>query len=50
MNTLEKIHDMWKKDAPIDDMRLDESSRESAKLHAKYLEIHSVNKIKLKKL
>ncbi len=41
---------MWKKDSPIDEMRLDESSRDSAKLHAKYLELYSVNKIKLKKL
>jgi hypothetical protein len=50
MNNLEKILEMWKKDSPIDDMRLDESSRDSAKLHAKYLELYSVNKIKLKKL
>jgi len=50
MNNLEKILEMWKKDSPIDDMRLDESSRDSAKLHAKYLELYSVNKIRLKKL
>ena len=50
MNNLEKILEMWKKDSPIDDMRLDESSRDSAKLHAKYLELYSVNKMKLKKL
>jgi len=50
MNNLEKILEMWKKDSPIDEMRLDESSRDSAKLHAKYLELYSVNKIKLKKL
>ena len=30
-------------------MALDESSRDSAKLHGKYLEILSVNKMKLKK-
>ena len=50
MNNLEKILAMWKKDSPIDEMRLDESSRDSAKLHAKYLELYSVNKIRLKKL
>ena len=50
MNNLENILEMWKKDSPIDEMRLDESSRDSAKLHAKYLELYSVNKIKLKKL
>lgn len=41
---------MWKEDSIIDEMKLDESSRDSAKLHSKYLEIYSVNKIKLKKL
>ena len=40
---------MWKKDSVIDEMALDESSRDSAKLHGKYLEILSVNKMKLKK-
>ena len=40
---------MWKKDSVIDEMNLDESSRESAKLHGKYLEILSVNRMKLKK-
>ena len=33
----------------IDEMALDESSRQSAKLHGKYLELLSVNKLKLKK-
>ncbi len=50
MNNLEKILEMWKEDSIIDEMKLDESSRDSAKLHSKYLEIYSVNKIKLKKL
>ena len=49
MNDLQKILDMWKKDSVINDMALDESSRDSAKLHGKYLEILSVNKMKLKK-
>ena len=40
---------MWKKDSVIDELNLDESSRDSAKLHSKYLEILSVNRIKLKK-
>ena len=40
---------MWKKDSIIDEMALDESSRDSAKLHGKYLEIYSVNKLRLKK-
>jgi len=49
MNNLQEILEMWKKDSVIDDMNLDEASRESAKLHGKYLELLSVNRIKLKK-
>ena len=49
MNVLQQILEMWKKDSVIDEMALDESSRDSAKLHGKYLEILSVNKMKLKK-
>ena len=47
---LENILELWKKDSVIDDMKLDEASRDSAKLHSKYLELHSVAKLKLKKL
>jgi|TARA_B100001093_G_C26816505_1_gene1009968 hypothetical protein len=50
MNNLEKILEMWKKDSEIKDLALDESSRDSAKLHGKYLELLSVNRLKLKKL
>ena len=50
MNTLEQILEMWKKDSEIKDLALDESSRDSAKLHGKYLELLSVNRLKLKKL
>ena len=49
MNNLENIIEMWKKDSVIDEMNLGEASRESAKLHSKYLELYSVNKLKLKK-
>ena len=41
---------MLKKDNVIDEMALDESSRETAKLHSKYLEIYSVSRLKLKQL
>ena len=44
MNNLQTILDMWKEDSIIDEMALDESSRQSAKLHGKYLELLSVNK------
>jgi hypothetical protein len=49
MNNLQSILEMWKKDSVIDEMNLDESSRDSAKLHGKYLELLSVNRMKLKK-
>ena len=49
MNNLQTILDMWKEDSIIDEMALDESSRQSAKLHGKYLELLSVNKLRLKK-
>lgn len=41
---------MWKKDSVIDEMNLGDASRESAKLHSKYLELYSVNKLRLRKL
>jgi glycerophosphoryl diester phosphodiesterase len=47
---LEQILDMWKKDSIIDEMRLDESSRDCAKLHSKYLDLYSVAKLRLKNL
>ena len=47
---LESIFDMWKKDSIIDEMQLDEASRDSAKLHSKYLELYSVAKLKQKDL
>ena len=47
---LENILEMWKSDCVIDEMKLDESSRDSAKLHSKYLDLHSVARLKLKKL
>ena len=49
MNNLEDILEMWKKDSVIDEMNLDETSRQSAKLHGKYLELLSVHRIRLKK-
>ena len=49
MNNLEQILEMWKKDSVIDEMNLDESSRQTAKLHGKYLELLSVHRLKLKK-
>jgi hypothetical protein len=47
--TLEEIHEMWERDCIIDDTQLDQSSVDTAKLHGKYLSIHSMCKMLLKK-
>ena len=49
MLTLENILEEWQKDCQIDENNLDVSSIEIAKLHAKYLEMLSITKLKLKK-
>ena len=49
MLNLEDILKMWAKDSEIDDIRLDEASKNTAKLHAKYLEMLSVTKLQLKR-
>ena len=49
MIDLKSIHDMWEKDCVINDMKLDESSRQTPILHAKYLQLLSISKLQLKK-
>lgn len=49
MLNLEDVLKMWAEDSPIDDIRLDEASKNTAKLHAKYLEMLSVTKLQLKR-
>jgi len=46
---LESILEMWKEDCIIEEMNLDEESRKTPSLHAKYLEIHSLTKLRLKR-
>lgn len=46
---LESILEMWKEDCVIEEMNLDEESRKTPSLHAKYLEIHSLTKLRLKR-
>lgn len=46
--TLEQINAMWQKDCRIDALAIDESSRQTPELHAKYLKILSEFKLKLK--
>lgn len=49
MIELEKILDEWREDCTIDNMRLDETSRNTPLLHAKYLELLSQSKLRLKR-
>jgi c-di-GMP-related signal transduction protein len=49
MLNLEDVLKMWAKDSEIDDLRLDEASKKTASLHAKYLEMLSVSKLQLKR-
>jgi len=45
MLNLDTILEMWKKDSPIDEMNLDDASRDTAKLHGKYLELLMTTKL-----
>ena len=49
MIDLKSILDMWAKDSVIDPLHLDESSRQTPILHAKYLELLSTYKLQLKR-
>lgn len=49
MIDLKNIHEMWAKDCVIDNMNLDEASRQSPILHAKYLELLSTTRLMLKR-
>jgi len=46
--TLDQINAMWQKDCRIDALAIDEASRQTPELHAKYLQILSEFKLKLK--
>ena len=46
---LKMILDMWSSDCVIGQSSLDESSRQTPLLHAKYLELLSTAKLRLKK-
>ena len=46
---LEAILTMWREDSEISEFNLDEESRKTPSLHTKYLEIHSLTKLRLKK-
>ena len=46
---LKTILEMWSVDSIIEETSLDEASRQSPILHAKYLELHSLTRLRLKK-
>jgi len=46
---IEDVLEMWKTDSEIDELKLDDASQQSARLHAKYLEMLSVTRLQLKK-
>lgn len=46
---IEKILEMWNKDSQIDEFKLDSATTDTAKLHAKYLELLTVHKLRLRK-
>jgi hypothetical protein len=47
--TLDDILETWKNDSKIHESKLDESSLQGAIMHAKYLELYSISKLKLKR-
>jgi len=49
MIDIEEILEMWKKDATIDEFKLDETTVKFASLHSKYLELITIAKIQRKK-
>lgn len=49
MLDLDNIMKMWKEDSVIDSNNLDEASIQTPMLHAKYLELYNIAKIKLRK-
>ena len=44
---LNSVLEMWKEDCKIEEFKLDETSRHTPSLHAKYLEIRSLTKLKM---
>lgn len=49
MIDLKNIHEMWQQDCQINNMQLDEASKNTPMLHAKYLELLSTSKLQLKR-
>jgi len=50
MKELDRILEMWEEDCRIDNLKLDKTSADTPKLHAKYLQLLSQAKMQLKKI
>ena len=48
--TLDDLMKMWEVDCEIDDLALDDETKKTSKLHAKYLELVNVNRLQRAKL
>jgi hypothetical protein len=46
---IEQILEMWNKDSQIDEFKLDEATRDTSKMHAKYLELLTISKLQHRK-
>ena len=49
MIDLKKVHEMWQEDSTINNNQLDETSRQTPKLHSKYLQLWSTAKLELRR-
>ena len=49
MIDLKKVHEMWQEDSTIKNNQLDETSRQTPKLHSKYLQLWSTAKLELRR-
>lgn len=46
---IEQILEMWAKDSVIDEFKLDSATVDTSRMHSKYLELLTVNKLQLKR-
>ena len=49
MIDLKKVHEMWQQDCIIQNNQLDDTSRQTPKLHSKYLQLWSTAKLELRR-
>lgn len=49
MIDLKKVHEMWQNDSVINNAKLDETSKNTPQLHAKYLQLWSTAKLELRR-